>query len=141
MSGGVVTGEGVLFTVTGTYDAANNDNVVALTALEDEVTGTRCVASASGGLALESMFWPRNWTVGQGALDVNASQVNTYSLSDNFPNPFNPSTNISFSIASYGEASLLIYDALGREVKSLASGLYVPGAYTCLLYTSDAADE
>jgi hypothetical protein len=123
--------EGILFTVTGAYDVSSDGSNVVLTAEEDsEGSGNRLVASGPGGVQLESTFWSRNWTVGSGALDVNDAIINTYSLSDNYPNPFNPTTNISFSIESYGEASLLIYDALGREVKSLVSGLYVPGAYT-----------
>ena len=130
MTGAEFDGEGLLFTISGTYNTENDGQNIVLRAEENEVNNTRLIASASGGAPMDVTFWPRNWTIGQGALDVNASQVNTYSLSDNFPNPFNPSTNINFSIESYGEASLLIYDALGREVKSLISGTYVPGQYT-----------
>ncbi len=35
------------------------------------------------------------------------------SLSDNFPNPFNPSTMIEFTVPSDGQASLKIYNAIG----------------------------
>ncbi len=44
-----------------------------------------------------------------------------YNLSQNFPNPFNPSTNISFHIPSRTFVSLKIYDILGREVVDLVS--------------------
>ena len=43
----------------------------------------------------------------------------TYSLSQNFPNPFNPTTVIAYQIAAAGHVTLKIYDLLGRAVKTL----------------------
>jgi hypothetical protein len=67
-----------------------------------------------------------------------------YSLEPNYPNPFNPSTKISFTIARPEHVLLTVYDALGREVgrlvdadlgagthsatfdaRNLASGVYI----------------
>jgi len=39
-----------------------------------------------------------------------------FGLSDNYPNPFNPSTTISYQIPQDGLITLKVYDALGREV-------------------------
>ena len=44
-----------------------------------------------------------------------------YLLSQNFPNPFNPSTTISWQIPESGLVTLKIYDVLGREVTTLVS--------------------
>ena len=41
------------------------------------------------------------------------------SLSQNFPNPFNPSTTIEFGLRGKGHVSLVIYDVAGRLVKTL----------------------
>lgn len=41
------------------------------------------------------------------------------SLLQNFPNPFNPSTNFGFRIANLGFVSLKVYDMLGREVATI----------------------
>jgi hypothetical protein len=47
----------------------------------------------------------------------------------NFPNPFNPSTKITFQIPEPGLVSLKIYDVLGIEVASLLNEEKIPGKY------------
>ncbi len=54
---------------------------------------------------------------------------NTFSLSQNFPNPFNPSTMIQYSIADAQHVELKVYDLLGREVQTLVNELQNPGSY------------
>ncbi len=53
------------------------------------------------------------------ASDVLPSQ---FSLAQNFPNPFNPSTVIRFDIPTASVVTLRVFDMLGREVTSLLSG-------------------
>ena len=54
----------------------------------------------------------------------------TYALMQNFPNPFNPSTQINFDLPFAGHVSLIIYDVLGREVARLASGFHQAGHHS-----------
>ncbi|HAP37122.1 MAG TPA: hypothetical protein DCQ28_14775 [Bacteroidetes bacterium] len=54
----------------------------------------------------------------------------TTSLNQNFPNPFNPSTTINFSIAEPGNVSLIIYDVLGRQVAELVNAAMNSGEYS-----------
>jgi tetratricopeptide (TPR) repeat protein len=54
--------------------------------------------------------------------------VNDEELS-NYPNPFNPTTNIVFRIADVGFVTLKIYDILGREVTALVDEVKAPGKY------------
>ncbi len=53
-----------------------------------------------------------------------------YSLSQNFPNPFNPVTRIDYSIPLSGLVSIKVYDALGRSVKDLVNDFKQPGNYS-----------
>jgi hypothetical protein len=52
-----------------------------------------------------------------------------FSISQNFPNPFNPVTSITFDVAEMDEVSLIVYDLAGKEVATLVSGTYTPGTY------------
>ena len=45
-----------------------------------------------------------------------------YALHDNFPNPFNPETQIRFSLGGQENVKLVIYDIMGRQVRTLANG-------------------
>jgi hypothetical protein len=53
-----------------------------------------------------------------------------FSLDQNFPNPFNPTTTISFALSSRSFVSLKIYDLVGREVARLVSNDLPAGYYT-----------
>lgn len=50
-----------------------------------------------------------------------------FNLSQNFPNPFNPSTVIGFQLPVGGKVTLKVYDVLGREVKTLMNTFQAPG--------------
>jgi hypothetical protein len=54
----------------------------------------------------------------------------TFELFNNYPNPFNPSTMISFSIPSQSFVSLKIFDILGKEVATIVSEELRPGNYS-----------
>jgi len=50
-----------------------------------------------------------------------------YELSQNFPNPFNPITEIKYALPEKGMVELVVYDVLGREVKKLVHSAMHPG--------------
>jgi hypothetical protein len=54
----------------------------------------------------------------------------TYNLSQNYPNPFNPVTKINYELPNDGKVKLVIYDILGREIKTLVNELKQAGRYT-----------
>ncbi len=56
-----------------------------------------------------------------------------FSLEQNFPNPFNPSTQIKFSVGASSFVSVKVFDALGREVRTLVNQQLETGAYVTTL--------
>ena len=54
----------------------------------------------------------------------------SFNLYPNYPNPFNPSTTISFTLSKSSHISLLIYDIHGREVESLIEGIQPAGSHS-----------
>ena len=53
-----------------------------------------------------------------------------YKLYQNFPNPFNPNTKISYSLKEKLKVKLTVYDVLGREIKVLVDKTQNAGNYT-----------
>ncbi|MCC7431423.1 T9SS type A sorting domain-containing protein, partial [bacterium] len=61
--------------------------------------------------------------------DTKPTEVFDYKLSQNHPNPFNPTTEIAFSIQKAGFVNLEIFNILGQKVKSLVSEEKEAGNY------------
>jgi len=54
----------------------------------------------------------------------------SYQLYQNFPNPFNPQTDISFSIAADSKVTIDVFNSLGQLVNRLVNADYQAGTYT-----------
>ena len=57
-----------------------------------------------------------------------------FQLKQNHPNPFNPTTKISYQIPIAGYVSLKIYDMVGREVVNLVNEYQQPGNFVKTLH-------
>ena len=78
---------------------------------------------------------PRSWDsmsvvisltgLGAGGLEP----ISTYKLFNNYPNPFNPSTKIKYSVANKSFVSLKVYDISGKEVASIVNREQSAGEY------------
>ena len=84
-----------------------------------EVNGASCT------FALDDIYWEDG-----NAVDI-VDEINSssYILSNNYPNPFNPSTNIQYSIDNSDNVSIIIYDINGNQIKSLVNEYKSSGYY------------
>lgn len=64
-----------------------------------------------------------------GVDDLKQSIPKTYSLANNFPNPFNPSTTINYSVPKTSFVTIKVYDVLGRTVAIIVKDIKPAGYY------------
>ncbi len=73
------------------------------------------------------------WTFNPTITGVNGdAQPASFRLSQNYPNPFNPSTTIAYEVPATSIVSLIIYDILGREVRTLVNDVRQAGPHKVL---------
>jgi hypothetical protein len=69
-------------------------------------------------------FYPEGVTV-----DAQPAKARAYRLSPAWPNPFNPSTTINYSLKKGGFSELTVYDVAGRRVRTLVNGFVPAGEH------------
>ena len=126
---------------------------VGFSGLLEEPSDTIAIISDNGipGTPYSGFMWRGEWdtflnswgvgynlfiatVVTLGIADVQILQPagvpSTFCLEPPYPNPFNPTATLRFSIAEAGPVHLTIRDILGRTVATLAQGRMTPGVYT-----------
>jgi hypothetical protein len=68
-----------------------------------------------------------------------SSEIKSFKLNQNFPNPFNPVTRISFSLPMYAKVTVKVYDIMGREVRQLVNENMNAGSFMIDFNGSDLA--
>ncbi|MFC1508902.1 kelch repeat-containing protein [Candidatus Omnitrophota bacterium] len=71
-------------------------------------------------------FYPSLTTV----VATNEDKILSFKLNPNYPNPFNPSTTITYQLEQSGMVNLVIYDLLGRKMTTLVDEAKAPGSYS-----------
>ena len=61
--------------------------------------------------------------------ESNGQIIKDYKLFQNFPNPFNPSTVISYSLINNSHVSIKLYDVLGKEIATIVNSFQKRGVY------------
>jgi len=85
-----------------------------------------------------------NYPLGLATTGVGNSTANVplaFELLQNFPNPFNPSTEIHFTIPKFDHVTLEVFDLLGRKVKTLVNEQRHAGSHTVTWNSINSANQ
>ena len=102
----------ILINITGPF--TNSDETTIGPILQDIAFASP--TAGSGVVTVESSQWD-----GAGTLDADSILPSVYSLKEAYPNPFNPSTTIDYTLKESSDVSIVVYDLTGREVKTLVN--------------------
>ena len=85
--------------------------------------------------------WLWTWIGDKETVGINDENnvVNSFSLAQNFPNPFNPTTQINYSLQKPEMVTLRIFDVLGREVMILVNQNQTAGIHSVSCNASSLA--
>jgi len=112
-------------------NAEDNESGFGLNHIENIDINNPTVASQFGSIN-PKRYSGWNFDKGRpGSLNVEelVGVPGTFELSNNYPNPFNPTTSINFNVPIASEVILTIYNITGQEVAKVHNGFAQPGAY------------
>ncbi len=87
-------------------------------------------------LTITGMTWDGTPIVGHDCVVIihnnyfETDPLRGYGLRENYPNPFNPQTDISFTLSERARVTLIVYNVAGKKVKTLIAGEMEAGTYT-----------
>ncbi|HPK75356.1 MAG TPA: S8 family serine peptidase [Candidatus Latescibacteria bacterium] len=112
-------------------DEANDDDV-----LFEAVAHVLAFGDSTEGAMVARLDWPDMvFKVQRGQ---EAEEANPSSLAVN-PNPFNPTTSITYRVTAPGNVSVQVFNALGQRVRDLVNTTAQPGTYTVVWDGRDGA--
>ena len=79
------------------------------------------------------------WTWAENYVENDVVMLDKFALKQNFPNPFNPTTMIPFSIEKDADVRLTVYDMLGNEVQTLVNSRVNRGSHQIRFDASNMA--
>lgn len=120
----VGTDLGVFESINGGANWVQRNSGLANVSVQDlDLRGDGIVFAATHGRGMYRS------NVAVGVEDIPQSLPTRYALSQNYPNPFNPATRISFSLPYQSSVQLTVYDAAGKEVRTLVNEEMAAGSY------------
>ena len=106
----------------------NNELVIFFKLKDLEIT-------IEGGyyLGVDDMDIILSSTSGQSVdVDWNSPELKSFSIDKMFPNPFNPSTEINYTVEHDGYLNIVVYNLLGQQVAELYNGYQELGPHKVL---------
>jgi|WetSurMetagenome_2_1015567.scaffolds.fasta_scaffold36411_1 hypothetical protein len=96
-------------------------------------TNSALLHAGTDGYALGDLNWfpdqKAQWIINDVKME-SAEIPDGFELSNAYPNPFNPETNVKFSIPQTSNVKLIVYNLLGQEVKTLLNKEMQPGSFS-----------
>jgi len=140
-SGGPISGDRRLVMSSGPFDFAQGDSQEVVYAILiargdnylDSVTKLKEKA-----LAVKEFYYTGKLPTAIDDQKLSALPLK-FSLSQNYPNPFNPTTVIDYDLPNISNVKLIIYDVLGREVKTLVNKTQQAGIHQVTFNASGLA--
>ena len=114
---------GLMFSMQG--KKINVDDVTSAIKFNFEGKGTvdfeNIIVAGTNGQKIEDVTFA--------SFDIDTTPQAT-ELKSSFPNPFNPSTTVNYTLSDEGAVNIVVYDAIGRQVAELVNGIQSPGVYS-----------
>ncbi len=126
-------GTGSIATLYFTSQVGSPDTVVVIdsTKYAGVLSTVITLTTVDANRQFTPIFRPGSVTI-QSATDVDDildGLPTAYALLQNYPNPFNPTTEIEFALPKSSTVSIVVYNMLGQQVRTLAEGSYPAGQH------------
>ncbi len=113
------TGSGACYTLTNyayKISSVDNTNKKSVKSEKAAITGYQGNCDPAGDNFLQTFLLnPENFK------KSDDNNIESYKLYNNYPNPFNPTTNITFDLPEVSFVSLKVYDVMGKEIETLVN--------------------
>ncbi|HIB03236.1 MAG TPA: T9SS type A sorting domain-containing protein, partial [Candidatus Marinimicrobia bacterium] len=94
-----------------------------------EITGTWTVVAKDKESNVQAVNGPFNLTIRENVLALDGRELlpDIFALHENYPNPFNPVTNITYDLPERSKVRLTVFDITGRRIRQIVNGYQEAG--------------
>ena len=93
----------------------------------------RCLNSGNYNYRLKQIDYNGNSEYFKLQNDVSVGVPEKFNISQNYPNPSNPSSRVNYTLPFDAKVEITIYDVMGREINKIIDGEKTAGYYTAIL--------